>query len=113
MTIENMTEAQSVSAKVKELYVNATPQNTRSLVESIATQTGKSKESVTQILVRAGLYVKPEQVKKAARTENGEVLTRDALAEKICHAIGFVGDSDSLAKANKAILMTILAKLES
>jgi hypothetical protein len=67
---------------------------------------------VTQILVRAGLYVKPEAVKKSARAENGEVLTRDALAEKICTAIGFEGDSDSLAKANKAILMTILAKLE-
>jgi hypothetical protein len=78
MTTENLTEAQAVSAKVKSLYINATPQNTRALVESIAEQTGKSKESVTQILVRAGLYVKPEAVKISKTIYKSEIKGTDA-----------------------------------
>lgn len=92
--------------------MNPTPETAESVFKQLAEQyPERSTQSVRQVLVTAKVYVKPLKT-KVARTESGEVVTKDDLAEQICSLIGYGADSESLAKANKGILTAILAKLQ-
>ena len=92
--------------------LNPTPDNAESVFKQLAEQfPERSPQSVRQVLVTAKVYVKPLKA-KVARTESGEVITKDDLAEQICSLIGYSADSESLAKANKSILQAILNKLQ-
>lgn len=92
--------------------MNPTPETAESVFKALTEQfPERSAQSVRQVLVTGKVYVKPVKT-KVARSESGEVITKDDLAEKICSLIGYNADSESLAKANKGILTAILAKLE-
>lgn len=102
------------SMKIVRAYnaLNPTPDNAEAVFKALADQfPERSLQSVRQVLVTAKVYVKPLRA-KVARSESGEIITKDDLAEQICTLIGYNADSESLAKANKGILTAILAKLQ-
>lgn len=92
--------------------LSPTPETAEMVFKQLAEQfPERSPQSVRQVLVTGKVYVKPVKT-KVARSESGEVVTKDDLAEQICSLIGYGADSESLAKANKGILTAILAKLQ-
>lgn len=92
--------------------LNPTAETAEQAFKALAEQfPERSPQSVRQVLVTAKVYVKPLKT-KVARSETGEVVTKDDLAEQICSLIGYGADSESLAKANKGILTAILSKLQ-
>ena len=80
--------------------------------EVIAAAMGKSVRSIIAKLSREGVYKAKEREKAATSSPAGE--TKQALAAEIASLCGLLeADADTLAKANKAALVAILAKLKA
>ena len=98
----NYTEAQI--AIIREMYTGADNVNE---VEAISKATGKTPASVRAKLASLGLYKSNE-----ATGKNTDKVTKDAIVDKIGTAVGLAEhEREGLAKATKAALEKILAKL--
>ena len=78
--------------------------------ETIAAAMGKSVRSIIAKLSREGVY----KAKEKASAAGSAVETKQALAAEIALLCGLLeADADTLAKANKAALIAVLAKLKA
>lgn len=101
--VPNYTEAQTM--ELRAAYV-ANP--VKATIEAFAVKFGKTTRSIVAKLSKEGVYHKAEYVSKTGE----KPIKKDAHADAIGKILGMsVNDTDSLAKANKAALVTIFKAL--
>ncbi len=97
-----------VSKMVADYTAVDTDEARAEVVDSLASEFGKSIASIRSKLVREGVYVK-----KTRTTKSGEpVVSKADLVEQIAEAMGEDAEvMESLEKATKVVLQKILAKV--
>ena len=86
-------------------YKAAEDQDARdSVVETVATEVGKTVASVRAKLVREGVYIKKERTAK----DGSKIVTKDEMVTALEEKLGLpVGSLDSLEKATKRVIKVL------
>jgi hypothetical protein len=105
-----------VMTRLKSDYLSAkTKEERKEVIQTSASELGVKPQSVIAKLSRAGVYIaESKYVPKGKKSEDGEVMTKESLADEIAKVIEMTDDEVlSLTKANKAVLQKILEALQS